>query len=189
MQRPIVSTAKQWQPCKSAVMPQHDHRGPRPASQARQRKTRRRRDLAQSANTGESCEREPQFQRGSIPRSHDVLQLKWTVREAMPSTWPAHPTERPKRRHLNFTMLSRPCEQEATTSNTGQSGQGDGSLQCRRRAGWQIAHCVAGAMGPKEIEAAGIAKECLSVGHGGERCKHAAARKGSKSLTNMLNES
>ena len=81
-----------------------------------------------------------------VPLVSFTVRLNWTVREEMLPTQPVHPTERSKRRHLNFTTPSRPCEQEATTSNTRQSGQGDGSPQSRRRA-----------------KMANSAKECLSV--------------------------
>ena len=67
----------------------------------------------------------------------------------MPSTLLAQLTPRSaQRRHLNNTMLSRPCEQRHRPATLGTVAE---------------AHCDAGAMGPQKFAAAGIAKECLSA--------------------------
>ena len=55
-----------------------------------------------------------------VPMIFCTITLNWTANEAMPSTLPAYPMTRPNKRHLNFAMLSRPCEQRATTGNAGQ---------------------------------------------------------------------
>ena len=92
----------------------------------------------------------------------------------MPSTQPAHSTERPKRRHLNFTMLSRPCEQEATTGqplgkvgkamahcSAGAGPDGKSAVQAQGQMANSSLH--AGMKGPQEFAVAGIAEKYLSV--------------------------